>query len=82
MFADGKVVSVARKAKTNLKALRERKGWSRNDLVWRAKTTYQTVTKWETKELENIDAEVLESFLNVLKCEFEDLVYFVDVPAE
>ena len=63
--------------RTRLKDLRKRKKLSRMDLVRNANLSYQTVQKWETMPLKELDTLVLHRLLTYLDCTYEELIYEV-----
>lgn len=63
--------------RTRLKELRKRKKLSRMDIVRNANLSYQTVQKWETTPLKELDTLVLHRLLTYLDCTYEELIYEV-----
>lgn len=63
------------KFRTRLAALRQAKELSRMDIVRMANLSYPTVTKWETKPLDSVEANTVDVLCRILECTQEELLY-------
>ena len=70
--------NIMAKYRTNLKALRDRAGKSRMDLVREADMSYPTVARWETEALASLDAAKVNDLCKLLGCTYDELVYIVE----
>jgi len=68
--------------RTRLKELRERKGFSRMDIVRQAEISYPTVARWENDELDELDTDVLMKLCNLLDCTFDEFIVEITEDAE
>lgn len=66
------------KFRTRLKALMERDGLSRMDIVRRVRFSYLTVVRWETVPLNSLEAPKVKALMELFDCSYEDLVYVVE----
>jgi DNA-binding transcriptional regulator YiaG len=66
--------------RSNLKAMRQKLGISRMDIVREARIAYTTVFSWEEKLFQILDPETTYKLTQLLGCSMSELVEFVSVP--
>ena len=77
-----KVFTTKTMFRSNLKALRQKLGIGRMDIVREARIAYTTVFSWEEKQFQILDPDITYKLTQILGCSMSELVEFVSVPLD